>query len=111
MYEVGQIYSLNYKTGQNIWVAFYVHITQVNLTYLLFNIAEVFADTEHGLFQNLMDRSIPMEKTFEQFEAMGPMKVKPNELKYSGRCPKCAQRGEFVRMALVCKVHGAYAGI
>jgi hypothetical protein len=28
-----------------------------------------------------------------------------------GSCPKCGEQGKFVRMALVCGSHGAYAGL
>jgi hypothetical protein len=28
-----------------------------------------------------------------------------------GNCPKCGEAGQFVRMALVCSHHGAYAGL
>jgi ribosomal protein L32 len=34
-------------------------------------------------------------------------------LKTHGResCPKCGNRGSFIRMALVCPTHGAFAGV
>lgn len=28
-----------------------------------------------------------------------------------GTCPKCGRNGKFVRLALVCSVHGAFAGL
>ncbi len=35
--------------------------------------------------------------------------IKPKE--NDGSCPKCGERGSFIRMALVCTKHGMYGGI
>ncbi len=37
--------------------------------------------------------------------------VPPPKKAADGTCPRCGEHGQFVRMALVCSTHGAYAGL
>lgn len=37
--------------------------------------------------------------------------VEAARLRSDGSCPKCGERGGFIRGALCCPTHGAYAGI
>lgn len=55
----------------------------------------------------LVDEYGYMSHCLEPLGAASDHRMKDND----GACPKCGEQGRFVRMALVCSKHGAYAGL
>ena len=110
MLQIGKNYSLNYKSEEGKWISIYVHVTRSDNKNAAFIISDVFNDTDHAVLDSLMQSDFEIEWSHEELARADPIEITQSELKYNGRCKKCALKGEMYLRALMCRRHGLIGG-
>lgn len=113
MYKIGEIVEVNRRVDPNSvdpnaareWVKAEVRSIWGAITVAFFDNYRISTTNSNGetAYNPVYIRACKQEPTFRNI-------VLGHKKRLHDNCPRCGHPGQFIRMALVCPIHGVWAG-